>query len=124
MNNRQACSSVNRISKSTVLAMLQTPGILGFYRGERVQYISDTGKTYDLLVVSVGQDTVVLSNRNGLIEVDKKKVKKEGPASFLDKIPPDNWQITSFDPRTRVVCIAITTQSGIRNVSVILPVIQ
>lgn len=40
---------------------------------------------------------------------------------FFDKIPSDKWAITSFNPTSRVVCIAITTDHGaINTISVTL----
>lgn len=124
MYTKQACSNLDRISKQTVLAMLQTPKTVGFYVGERVQYTETNGQTQNLMVVSVKRDTVVLSNKNGIIEVDKAKVTKEGRASFFDKLSDNQWSIVSFNPKTRVVCIAIHANSGTRNITVTLPVIS
>ena len=41
--------------------------------------------------------------------------------AFFEKITYDNWEITSFDPLTRVVCIEITDGLGTRTTSVTLP---
>lgn len=121
---KQSCSSFNRLSQSTVLAMLQAPSVLGIHPGERVQYIDDNGKTYNLLVISVARDTVRLSGKNISIEVNKNKVKKDDPAVFLDKLSRDQWSVTSFNPRTRIVCILIDAPSGPKNISVTLPVVD
>ena len=40
--------------------------------------------------------------------------------AFFEKMPDDVWEIVSFDPLTRVVCVEITAK-GTRRVSVTLP---
>lgn len=124
MRYKQSCSSNERISKETVLAMLQAPSILGVKPGELVEYIDTHGRTTQNRVVKVGRDNVTLIGPDGNFEVDMSAIKKNNPPVFLDKLSYDQWSITSFDPSTRVVCIAITTHGGIRNITVTLPLID
>ena len=40
---------------------------------------------------------------------------------FLDSLSDDQWQITSFDETTRIVCIVLLTNSGMNHISLTLP---
>jgi hypothetical protein len=121
-NNR--CQATQHVSQQTVLSMLQAPSTLGIHPGEQVAYTNSQGYTQQLRVIKVNRDTVILETENGNIEVAKNKVKSNAPSVLLDQIPLANWTITSFDPASRLVCIEITTPSGTRHVSVLLPAIS
>jgi hypothetical protein len=41
--------------------------------------------------------------------------------AFFEKIPEDNWEVVSFDPSTRKVCVEISDDIGTRTVAVTLP---
>ena len=38
--------------------------------------------------------------------------------AFFEKIPDEQWTITSFNPQKREVCVEIQNQSGTRNITV------
>ena len=41
--------------------------------------------------------------------------------AFYEKIPDANWEIISFNPLSRMVCVKITDRIGTRTTSVVLP---
>lgn len=120
---KQSCNIFEPISKKTVLAMLRAPSVLGINQGEYVEYTNDKGITYQLRVIKVARDTVTLDTKNGAIVVPKSQVKSNEKPVVYDNIPEEDWTITSFDSRTKVVCIDIKTKQGIRHTSVVLPAI-
>jgi len=43
---------------------------------------------------------------------------------WLDKMSDDDWQIVSFEPQTRLVCIDVFTEHGTNHVNLTLPVLS
>lgn len=115
-----ACVAQNRISKKTVLSMLNSPKVKGPQIGEVVAYTNADGITKRYRVYKVNRDTVELELGQENITVAKSAVVQNN-LIFLDKLADDEWEIVSFDPKTRTVCIDMITASGIRHMTVILP---
>lgn len=116
--NRNACISIARISKQTVVA------ILGYnYQikaGDTVSWTSSEGITQEYRVESIGRTTMVISLNDIKLTVNKKEVKKKDQnIPFLLEIDQSEWEIISFNPKTREVCIKITKTDT--NLSLILP---
>lgn len=114
-----ACVAQNRISKKTVLAMLNSPKVKGPQVGEVVTYTYN-GATNRYRVCKVNRDTVELEFGQELIVVPKSEVTQNNTI-FLDKLADDEWEIVSFDPKTRIVCIDVVTATGSRHMTVTLP---
>lgn len=124
MRNNTRCTGQERISKNTVLAMLQAPSILGIQKGERVEYIDEHGRSALYRVASVGNTQVGLEIDGEVVLVDRAKVRTNNPPVFLDKLKRDDWRITSFDPKTRLVSIEINNGKFFHSITVTLPVID
>jgi hypothetical protein len=100
----QACSVYERLSKNTFLSILgyspykrpssYTENSFYFYKGKKI--------------------TSVISSETYSPNITR---------SYFEKLNEKQipWSITSFNPKTREVCIEIKAQSGLRELSVILP---
>jgi len=44
--------------------------------------------------------------------------------AFFEKIPSDNWEIVSYDSKTRNVCVRITDNSGVKTMGITLPTLS
>jgi hypothetical protein len=47
-----------------------------------------------------------------------------GTGKFLHSLDPNAWEIISFTPLDRNVCIRLTADSGVRIISLVLPVVS
>lgn len=120
--NRSRCTSTNRISKQSVLALLRSSTIVKIVEGEEVQYTNSKGQTKTYRVFAVYNETVDLQSDTEFITVPKSSLSSSvSNTTVLDKISLESWTITSFDPITRVVCINLLTDSGIRPISITIP---
>jgi hypothetical protein len=99
--NNQACSSNNRLSKKTFISLL---GNKAFKKP--LEYSS----TEDYVIK--GQKIKIASNE----EFSRNKTRQ-----YFEKLDYNSWSITSFDPKTRKVCIKINIKSGDRFLSVTVP---
>jgi hypothetical protein len=117
------CTAQTRISQATVLAMLQAPSTIGPVVGERVLYTDANGMTKQYRVESVEGKIIGLETSNGVVFVNRSEVKTAAPNNILDTLESNEWTVTSFNPKTRVVCIDIVTDIGRRHISVTLPVL-
>ena len=123
--NRSRCTSTNRISQQSVLALLRSGTVVKIVEGEQVQYTNSAGQTKTYRVFAVHEETVDLQSDTESITVSKASVSSSvSNTTVLDKISLDSWSITSFDPITRVVCINLQTNSGVRPISITIPVIS
>jgi hypothetical protein len=118
------CSSPHTISQKTVLAMLQAPSTIGPKEGELVLYTNSNGLTKQYRVASTDGQTVGLDTPNGILYVPRSQVKTAAPNSILDTLQSNEWEVTSFNPKSRVVCIDIVTDIGRRHISVTLPALS
>jgi hypothetical protein len=59
----------------------------------------------------------IVSKQTALAMLDS----NDGAYRLLTSIPESDWQITSFDSKSREVCITITNATGLRYLSVVLP---
>jgi hypothetical protein len=98
--NRQACVPDQRLAKATLLAMLDSK--LDTTRA----IVVSTGEIID---ISQLPPTEILPHIN------------DGTWVFFEELLPrrmlvinKNWQIVSFYPRTRMVCVKIFANSGMR----------
>jgi hypothetical protein len=93
--------------------------------GATVEYTTSTGMSYQLPVTRVDNvaNTVTLQTSQGAIVVNQSQVSLNNQI-WLAKLPLSEWTITSFDPLAKVVCIDVTSQSGVRHISVSLPIIS
>lgn len=120
---KQNCNKFEPLAKQTVLAMLQAPSTQPVKPGQIVWYTNTSGITYELVVSAVGGGNVTLSTPSGPVTVPRSQVKTNAKPCVLDNIPLDSWRITSFDSSSRLVCIDVTTPSGVRHLNVTLPAI-
>jgi len=108
---KNQCSTYERLSKSTFLAMLGP-----------IPYKKD--KFYDEFgVPTTGQKLYnkFLNNEYPFNPYrDDEVYSNVKTRKFFEKIPHP-WQIVSFDPSTRQVCVQINDPKGIKNISVTLP---
>jgi hypothetical protein len=116
--NRNNCSVHYRLSKQTLLAMVSAQSGVGFQVGQQVEYADASGRTTRQRISRIEAETLTLEND---LVVSKDSVKSER-RHFLDKVPLDDWTITSFDPKTRQVCIDLETENGRRHFSITLPI--
>lgn len=122
MLKNQACNTQNKISKNTVLALLNSKKLKGPQLGEVVSY-TNKGITKQYRVSKVNQTTVELELGSEIIEVNKNLVQQNNEI-FLDKLTNEEWIITSFNSSTRIVCIDVVTDKGITHLSVTLPALK
>lgn len=119
-----ACSSTEvRLSKTTLLALLETKSAVGFKVGDAVSYVKESGLTFEYRVVSIGATTAVITNSQETITVSKNLLKTKGPLTIFDKLENSEWSIVSFDPKTRIACIEIDNGIVLQTISVIVPAI-
>jgi hypothetical protein len=116
--NRNNCSAHYRLSKQTLLAMVNAQTGVGFKVGERVEYTDAQGRTTQQRISAVLAETLVLEND---LVVSKTNV-KAAQRHLLDKVPLESWTITSFDPKTHLACIDLETRNGKRHFSITLPI--
>lgn len=118
------CKIQDRISKQTVLAMLQAPSVVGVVKGERVQWTDENGRTKTYRVYSVGDTQVGLEGDSEIIYVPKASVASNSTKPvLLDKIPLEDWTIDSFDPKNRTVCVTINNGVSSQRLTITLPVV-
>ncbi len=103
----QACSAQHRLSKNTLLAML----------------ISQVDTT-KVIVVASGE--VIPTNQVSQDDLDynlnnKTWVYYENLMPRRMLLTNPNWTINSFNPVNKQVCVQIFAQSGIRNLTFVLP---
>ena len=96
--SRQACSIASSISKATVLAMM--PSVLDKTKA----IVLETGEVISL--ESYTDNQIRANIRNKVWVYYETKMPRR---MFLTN---PNWSVTSFDPRTRNVCVQIETSSG------------
>lgn len=99
--NNQACSSNNRLSKKTFLSLLGNKAFT-----KPLEY--PTTEDYILK----GQKIKIPANE----EFSRNKTRQ-----YFEKIDYNSWSITSFDPKTRKVCVQIDIKSGKSFLSITLP---
>lgn len=118
----QRCNTTSPISQVTVLAILNATSL---QVGETVLYTDSKGMSYQLPVIRVDNvaNTVALQSPQGTIVVSQSQIKLFNQP-WLATLPLSEWVITSFDPSLRVVCIDINNPSGVRHMTVTLPVTQ
>lgn len=114
------CTAQETMSKNTLLAIVRAQSVIGVKVGQTVTYIDDNGRNYQVRVVSVLTETVKIELNGELVEVDKGRIQTKTP-TFFDKLQNAEWTITSFDPRTQIVCIQINNGKVIENISVSIP---
>lgn len=115
------CSAQERMSKTTFLAIMRAQNVVGIEIGQVVTYIDSSGRNHQVRVVSVFTDTVRIELNGEVVEVGKDKIQTPS-LGFFDKLQNEDWSITSFDPRSRVVCIRIDNGKVIENISVTIPI--
>jgi succinylglutamate desuccinylase len=116
--NRNACIPLGRISKKTVLAILDLNN--NIKAGDTVAWTTPSGQVKEYRVSSVQANTVTLNVGNELVIVDKKDVKTKNQSnSLLTQIDESEWEIISFNPNKREVCIKILKNNIV--ISIILP---
>jgi hypothetical protein len=99
---RNACESVESLSKNTLLSLLRgtnryTPAQLS----SRIRcLVNDQGLTEEAATLLANQE--------------------QTPPHFLEKIPDANWSILSFEPISRVVCVRINKPAA-TTLSITLP---
>lgn len=91
--SKQACSEINHLSKKALLSILE------------LSYIPK----YKLVDCQSTEATPC-----GTTFVETKH--------FLAEMDEDLWDIISFDPKSRRVCVRITTNTGYQNISLTLPI--
>lgn len=104
---RQACLSDQRLSKPSLLAMLDSH--------------IDTSKVIVLSsgdIIDVSQMTYLEINRN---INDKIWVYYEDRLPRRLLVSNQNWRVSSFNPVSRLVCVQIFTKSGMRVLNFTLP---
>lgn len=101
--------------------MLRAPSLIGPNVGDLVLYTDSNGSTKQYRVASTNGVTIGLNTPDGVMLVDRKKVVTSDQKVLLDTLDEEDWTITSFDSKTRVVCIDIATASGARHIAVTLP---
>ena len=105
--------------------MLNAASVVGVNVGEMVAYTYPNGMVKNLRVSSVSDTSVGLDDGVNVFYVDKSQVRGTNPPVFLDKLRDNQWQITSFDQKTRIVCIDVTNNVGeVLHITVTLPVID
>ena len=117
------CTSQERISKNTVLAMLRAPSLEGPNVGETVLYVDDKGIVHKYRVTSTNGQIIGLDTPDGVIHVERSKIRTNNQRMILDTLDENEWSVTSFNSKTRVVCIDIMTASGTRHIAVTLPLL-
>lgn len=104
LSYKQACSVYERLSKSTFLS------ILGYAPYKRpVSYVQDSFYFYK------GQKTITTTaDETYSLNLTR---------SYFEKLDEKGiiWRITSFNSKTRKVCVEIESQSGNRQLSITLP---
>ena len=104
--SRQACSNQYPLSQASLLALLPSDIDKDF-----VIEVA-TGKTVSIDGISA--NTVTANVNNGVWE----RIEHELPRKWLVN-STSRWKITSFDPRTGLVCISYRTEQGeLRNYTV------
>lgn len=117
--NRTACSSFNRLSKATFLAMLGPPP--DAYSDEEQAILNYYNEGMSVAEIA---ETTGLTNKNVrdfIRQVTQPRNSSHPSRAFFEKIDDSDWSITSFDPSTRTVCVQIAQDTGTRTVTVILP---
>lgn len=106
---KRACSPVHRLSKATFLAML-----------------TSNVDTDNIRVVATGE-VISLSNVDE-IDVEKninkgiwERIELSYPRKLYLELDNDDWDIISFNPESREVCVEIRTSNGTRTTSQTLP---
>lgn len=94
-NITTACQDSTRLSKRSLLANLAN--------SDPVRYTLKPDS----------EKTEAEKQANSIVFVEKKH--------FLETIDYDSWEIVSFNPSTKKVCIRINLPSGIKNISLTLP---
>lgn len=101
------CTSTYPLPKSTVLAYTRPNPDPNPEVGELVQYVDDTGYTVETYVVRLGTGTVGVTVNGDVVDVPAAQIRLLRPVSFYDKVPYNNWSVTSFDPKSRAACVLV-----------------
>lgn len=104
MNRRNACSSNNPMSKKTLLALLPSK-----IDPDHV-LVAATGEVLD---VTDQPPKTINSNFRSKIWLP---IEESSPRKLL-LYNEDKWEITSFDPQTRQVCVNYTNSAGTQHFS-------
>lgn len=123
MLNTNGCSSLERISKKSILALLEARSVIGYKKGERVAYTNNKGVTKTYRILKAGETVLTLDANGEELEVSVSEVKGNEKPVLLDGLSLDSWHVTSFDSRTRVVCVDVDSPKGVRHLSFSLPVV-
>lgn len=121
---KNACSNTkDKLSQAALLGILQSQSVRGVKIGETVTYTKDNGRTDSYRVMSVGATTAVVENTKETLTVEISKLKSNDTiTTIFDKLSLSQWTITSFDAKTRVVCVEINNGVQIELISLMLPV--
>lgn len=101
-----ACQPDSRLSKNSLLALLDSQ------IDEDKAVVAATGQVLDISAESA--TTVTANMRNGVWL----PFETSSPRKLL--LYTQDWTITSFDPRTKQVCVTINANSGPRTLGITL----
>lgn len=102
------CSSQERISKTTLLAMLEDQ--------------TETDDFYEQSQFLIDQRERGLAYAESRYERYRGlKTRQKGPRNWLVNLPDDSWDIISFDSHSRTVCIEMRNNSTTSRLSLVLP---
>lgn len=117
--SKTACSTFNRLSKSTFLTLLGPPPASMSDEEKAILAYHNEGQTASEIAETTGLTNKEV--RELIKEVTTPKNSSNPSRAFFESLDSSTWSIVSFDPMTRVVCVRIDVNQDTRTVSVILP---
>lgn len=121
--NRDACSSLEKINKNTVLALLGVGNEI--VPGDLIERINEKGKIIVYKAKEVLPDRVSVIENNQTVWYPQSilKRRRSSPKHFLNTINYDDWSIVSFDSRKRIVCVRVKGAKQDFNITITLPIL-
>jgi hypothetical protein len=121
LNERDQCKGKYRLSKTTLLSMLRSNSTTSVQPSDIVSYTDASHRTFRYKVVKVNSTTVELDANGTLIVVPKTSVQGNNTPILLDKLDIDDWSIISFDPLSRIACVAVNNGKSKSFLSIAVP---
>lgn len=106
LSYRQSCSVYERLSKKTFLELL----------GRKSEVFDGISQNYFYGKLSQTNCTIVDNFNNIECKTVYSPIRE-----YFDNLEYSSWSITSFDSKTRKVCIEVKSSSGPRYLSVMVP---
>lgn len=119
MNRRDQCALNYRLSKATLLAMLRSQNVI--QAGDFVNYTDRNNIVQTYRVTKISGNDVSLDANGTVLVVDKSKVSNRETPSILETLESSEWSIFSFDPQTRIACVAIDNGKNKSYLSIVVP---